>query len=182
MHYLTVKDVTASLLRFARVGPEYGQHLVFFQIVGNDQVTRAFQYVLARRQSESFKIAYGYTAYPAYLVRGKWQIKVEPIEAQGVSLRLLTAYIPKGTWEDEEYFFFVTQGPPTSPDHDELFRRWAEQFTPYPIPPSLTVESTMWRSVTFEGQSVVHAEPRPHVLAIKPSAFEEILQEVSHAS
>ena len=177
---LTVKDVTVFVPRLAGIGMEWGRGLVFFQAVGNDQAIRAMQYVLKRRQSEQLLLSRWSSSIPQYLVRGKWQVKVEQMEVQGVNMRLLTAYIPKGTWEGEEYYFFVTQGQPST-EHDDLFRRWAEEHMPYPIPPFLGahhLDHFLPNVRIAKGRSALDENP-PYVVAFTGRDFEILLEEVT---
>jgi len=186
---LMVKDVSLDLLSVAGLGPEYGRTLVYFQGVGYAQAVRAFQYTLRKRQGTplDFHDA-GVYGVNNYLARGEWRMKVEPFTIQGVQLQLLTAYIPFGAWGyNGSRYFFVAPGSP-GVWHDDLFHRWAENFTPYPIPENLSLESVLARRGYDEDAGVIVNQGKsaggttPWVVAIKPETLEEILKEASYAA
>ena len=191
---LSGKSLSFHLLRYAGVGPAYRTYLVFFQVLGNSQAVRGLKYILSKKQATHFDMMGArYYGTLAYLARGKWQVEVSPKEVQGVTMHLLTAYIPFGSWgANEERYFFVAPGRPGPAQHDVLFRRWAEQFTPYPIPPSLSLAHVLrgadWAGSNDEAPVLVSEgkglgeTPDPWVVAIKTEAFEEILREVSYAA
>jgi len=186
------RDISLHLLRFAGVGDYYAQRLVFFQALGDSQAVRGMKYILTRRQrSHVFSIFahMNLIARPAY---GRWLVETKATQVQGVTLHLLTAYLPLGTWPgSDERYFFVAPGEP-GPRHDNLLRRWAHEFTPYPIPPTLSISSLLEMARTPYGDGYVFDDEGAPVLvgrgegawalAVQPRAFEEILKEVSHAS
>ena len=190
------KSLSFHLLRYAGLGPAYQTHLVFFQVLGDAQAIRGLKYILDKRQSTHFTLyTTDYYGTMAALARGTWQVEVVPKNVQGIPLTLLTASLPFGAWGyNDDRYFFVTPGKPNPSKHDALFRQWAERFTPYPIPPSLSLRHVLadsrWRDgdnddavpvLTTAGKGLGDTF-NPWVVAIKPKAFEEILEEVSYAA
>jgi len=190
---LKAKDAALEVLSYVGRGPEAGRQLMYFRGLGDPQAVRAFQYVLKKRQSTPLDFT-GQGLYGAtyYLARGEWRVQVEPYDLQGARVAILTAYLPKGGWVNKEWFYFVVPGEP-GVWHDDLFRRWAENFTPYPIPPELSVEDVLRyrdrREYSGEESEVAVvpgvARPgvtRPYMLTFTPQALENILKEVTSAA
>jgi len=181
-------DAGVNLLAVAGLGPSYGRTLVYFQAIGHNQAVRAFQYVLRKRQSKPLDFhdlgIYGATNY---LARGEWRVEVKPHDIQGVRMQLLTAYIPRGAYLNREHYFFITPGEP-GVWHDNIFRRWAEAFTPYPIPNTLSLTDVLRYREYDEDADVIVSEGKgiggraPWIVAIKPEALEKVLKEVSYAT
>ena len=194
------KSVSLTLLRYAGIGPTYAPALAFFQGIGDSQAVRAFKYILTKRQSQALELFSPPETWGsvASLPRGNWQVEIKPHVVQGVTMHLLTAYLPFGTWGyNGEWYFFVTPGMPSA-HHDRLLRQWANEYTPYPIPPGLSIMALLDKaSIDCHGEyENADAEipvlvgkgkklgntPTPWVLAIKPEAFEEVLKEGSYAA
>jgi len=95
--------------------------------------------------------------------------------------------LPFGQLYDQERFFFIVPDQPLPETHDTLFRRWAEQYTPYPVPPNLSLHNLLqYEGVSTDapvllnrGRAVV--QPDPWTIAFTPEALESALKEVSHA-
>jgi len=187
---LKAKDAALEILAYAGRGPEYGRRLMYFRGLGDPQAIRAFQYILKKRQSAPLDF-YGDGLYGAtfYLARGEWRVTVTPYEFQGVRMALLTAYLPKGEYTGEEWYHFIAPGN-LGVWHNDIFQRWAENFTPYPIPPYLSIGHVLDYADIREcngeesGVDVVPGIARvgattPYMLAFTPQAFENILKEAS---
>lgn len=194
------KDISLYLLRYVGVGQPAHPNLVFFQGIGDSQAVRGFKYILTRRQKAMLDlyappITWGSVAW---LARGNWQMETKPHQVQGITMHLLTAYLPFGTWGgDDERYFFVTPGMPGM-HHDCLLRQWANEHTPYPVPPEMSVMRLLDKAVSdysgeYESEDpevpvlvakgrALGNSPTPWLLAVKPEALENTLKEVSYAS
>lgn len=178
---ITIKDITLEVLRFGGVGPAHSPRLVFLQLLGNAQEIRGARYAISKGN-----IPMTLYAPPtiwggvARLGRGAWRVAVEPRPVQGVPFYLMTAFLPQGVIDGEEYFIFVTPGRPDAGKHDPLFRRWANEFTPYPVPPSLSLADLEHLDPSLFMVGVGKAReplPTPWVIALKPQGLQRLLEE-----
>lgn len=164
---MRLKVLDKSLaLDIARLG--YAQHGPFATIAFVDGLARSAQeargWLYFFRKRTSLPVTISGTSREGLslprLARGKWQVQSSPVTIQGVTMHRITAYLPRGTWRggNKEHYFVVLQGhyafdpwvhlpADLIPVWDEQIRRWAENFTPYPIPRHFGVRHLLagWR-------------------------------------